>query len=141
MAVYEDITFRVVRDAEAELENRLDADVVYLNSDIRMTIFSWFREVVGKLAMRPEKKNAIGIVLTTSGGQAEAVEKLVEVVRNHYCLVYFVVPLVAMSAGIIFCMSGDKIYMDYSSSLGPLIHKFWIRKVNTLLQHWDILTG
>jgi hypothetical protein len=25
-----------------------------------------------------------------------------------------------MSAGTIFCMSGDKIYMDYSSSLGPI---------------------
>jgi hypothetical protein len=58
--------------------------------------------------------------LTTPGGQAEAVEKLVEVVRNHYPLVYFVVPVAAMSAGTIFCMSGDKIYMDYSSSLGPI---------------------
>src|SRR5699024_8050020 len=26
----------------------------------------------------------------------------------------------AMSAGTIFCMSGDKIYMDYTSSLGPI---------------------
>ena len=34
--------------------------------------------------------------------------------------VHFVVPNAAMSAGTIFCMSGDKIYMDYSSSLGPI---------------------
>jgi hypothetical protein len=34
--------------------------------------------------------------------------------------VYFVVPVAAMSAGTIFCMSGDKIFMDYSSSLGPI---------------------
>ena len=30
-----------------------------------------------------------------------------------------------MSAGTIFCMSGDKIYMDYSSSLGPIDPQVW----------------
>ena len=29
-------------------------------------------------------------------------------------------PDYAMSAGTIFCMSGDEIYMDYSSALGPI---------------------
>ena len=33
---------------------------------------------------------------------------------------YFIVPDSAMSAGTIFCMAGDKIFMDYSSSLGPI---------------------
>lgn len=120
MAVYDDIIFKVVRDAEADLEPRLDADIVYFNSEIRMNIFPWFREVIEKLGRRQEKKDAIAIFLTTPGGQAEVVEKLVEVVRAHYPLVYFVVPVAAMSAGTIFCMSGDKIYMDYSSSLGPI---------------------
>ena len=87
---------------------------------MRMNVFSWFREAIEKLAARPEKREAIAVFLTTPGGQAEAVEKLVEVVRRHYALVYFVVPVAAMSAGTIFCMSGDKIYMDYSSSLGPI---------------------
>ncbi|WP_217425489.1 hypothetical protein [Magnetospirillum sp. SS-4] len=120
MAAYDDIIFTVVRDAQMDLEQRLDADVIYFNSEIRMNVFSWFREIIEKIAGRREKKNAIAIFLTTPGGQAEAVEKLVEVVRNHFKLVYFVVPVAAMSAGTIFCMSGDKIYMDYSSSLGPI---------------------
>jgi hypothetical protein len=30
-----------------------------------------------------------------------------------------------MSAGTIFCLSGDKIYMDYSSSLGPIDPQVW----------------
>ncbi len=120
MAVYDDIIFQVVREAEADLENRLDADVVYFNSEIRMNIFAWFREVIEKMSARDEKRTALAIFLTTTGGQAEVVEKLVEVVREHYGLVYFVVPVAAMSAGTIFCMSGDKIYMDYSSSLGPI---------------------
>jgi ClpP class serine protease len=120
MAVYDDIIFKVVRDAEADLEQRLDADIMYFNSEIRMNIFLWFREVIEKLARRPGKKSVIAIFLTTPGGQAEAVEKLVEVVRAHFDLVNFVVPVAAMSAGTIFCMSGDNIFMDYSSSLGPI---------------------
>jgi membrane-bound ClpP family serine protease len=120
VAVYDDIIFKVVREAEAELERRLDADVLYFNGEIRMNIFAWFREAIEKLARRKEKKDAIAIFLTTPGGQAEVVEKLVEVIRAHYNPVYFVVPVAAMSAGTIFCMSGDRIYMDYSSSLGPI---------------------
>lgn len=120
MAVYDDVLFAVVREAEADLRTRLDADILYFNAEIRMNIFSWFRETIEKMAMREDKKESIAIFLTTPGGQAEAVEKLVEVVRHHYPLVYFVVPVAAMSAGTIFCMSGDKIFMDYSSSLGPI---------------------
>lgn len=120
MAVYDEIIFNVAKEAEVELSNRLDADILYFSAEMRMTIFAWFRELIEKLAARSEKKDAIAIFLTTPGGQAEAVEKFVEVVRHHYKLVYFVIPVVAMSAGTIFCMSGDKIYMDYSSSLGPI---------------------
>jgi hypothetical protein len=120
VAVYDDLIFGVVRDAEGDLEARLEADILYLNAEIRMNLFSWFREAIEKLSARPEKREAIAIVLTSPGGQAEAAEKLVEVVRHHYALVYFVVPIAAMSAGTILCMAGDKIFMDYSSSLGPI---------------------
>jgi ClpP class serine protease len=44
----------------------------------------------------------------------------VTVIRKHYKTVNFVVPDYAMSAGTIFCMSGDKIFMDYASALGPI---------------------
>ena len=43
-----------------------------------------------------------------------------EIVRFHYSEVSFVVPDYAMSAGTVFCTSGDRIFMDYSSSLGPI---------------------
>ena len=65
-------------------------------------------------------KDRLTVVLNTPGGNAETVEKMVEIIRHHYKEVYFVVPDYAMSAGTIFCMSGDKIFMDYSSSLGPI---------------------
>jgi hypothetical protein len=120
MAIYDELIFKAVREAEDRLEGKLNADILYLNSEIRMNIFAWFRETIEKLAQRKEQKDALAIVLQTPGGQAEAAEKLVEVLRHHYGLVYFVIPVAAMSAGTIFCMSGDKIYMDYSSSLGPI---------------------
>lgn len=59
-------------------------------------------------------------MLNTPGGSAETVEKMVNIIRQHYSEVYFIVPDYAMSAGTIFCLSGDKIFMDYSSSLGPI---------------------
>src|SRR5262249_9572782 len=43
----------------------------------------------------------------------------------HYKDVAFVVPDLAMSAGTIFCMSGNRIWMDYSSSLGPIDPQVW----------------
>lgn len=60
------------------------------------------------------------IFLKTIGGLVKPVEKMVEIIRHHYDYLNFVVPDYAMSAGTIFCMAGDKIYMDYSSSLGPI---------------------
>lgn len=60
------------------------------------------------------------ILINTYGGSAETAEKMVDIVRFHYDEVYFIVPDYALSAGTIFCMSSDKIFMDYSSSLGPI---------------------
>lgn len=54
------------------------------------------------------------------GGSAIAVERYVNIIRKHYEEVIFIIPDYAYSAGTIFCMSGDHIYMDYSSALGPI---------------------
>jgi hypothetical protein len=63
--------------------------------------------------------------VNTPGGSAETVEKMVRIMRHHYDEVLFIVPDFAMSAGTILCMSGDKIYMDYTSSLGPIDPQVW----------------
>lgn len=82
-----------------------------------------FIEQVERLsAKRHEKQNQnrLAVVLSTPGGIVETVEKMVSVIRHHFNEVFFVVPVSAMSAGTILCMSGDKIFMDYTSSLGPI---------------------
>lgn len=76
-------------------------------------------EVIGQAAKLRDKQYLV-IILNTNGGSVESVEKMVEVTRHFYQEVYFIVPDSAMSAGTIWCMSGEKIFMDYASSLGPI---------------------
>lgn len=112
--------FTMVNEAEEAIENKLECDVLYYFGELRQSYVPFFRDTVEAIARRDGSRKAIGICLTTPGGQAEAVEKMAEITRYHYEKVYFIVPRMAMSAGTIFCMAGDKIYMDYSSSLGPI---------------------
>ena len=49
---------------------------------------------------------------------------MVRVMRNHYKEVYFIVAGHAYSAGTVLVLSGDKIYMDYYSVLGPIDPQF-----------------
>ncbi len=69
---------------------------------------------------RTDKPENLSFIINTGGGVAETVEKMVEIIRHHYKEIWFIIPDMAMSAGTILCMSGDKIYMDYSSALGPI---------------------
>lgn len=114
------VIFESVGEAEERVESALDCDVLFYYGELRSGAFTSFRDSVERLAERPERKNSFGLCLTTPGGQAEAVERMVEVVRHHYPNFYALVPNTAMSAGTIFCMAADKIFMDYSSALGPI---------------------
>ena len=114
------IIIESVSEAEEKVEKALDCDALFYYGELRSSNFTAFRDYVEKLAERAEKRDAFGLCLTTPGGQAEAVERMVEVVRHHYNTFYALVPNTAMSAGTIFCMAADRIYMDYSSALGPI---------------------
>ncbi len=108
------------RQAE-QLEERLGSDLIFYHGSIYPQYFRHFRNFVEEVKDKSTRsENAISIVLRTGGGSAETTERMVAVLRQHYTTVNFVVPDVAMSAGTIFCMAGDKIYMDYASSLGPI---------------------
>lgn len=120
MSAYDEICEKAAKDAEDALEASLKADIIYFNAPIGDAVFPYYRETIEKLISRRDKKEAIAFFLTTAGGSAEVAEKIVECAHMHYQEVYFVIPDNAMSAGTIMCMAGDKIYMDYSSSLGPI---------------------
>lgn len=103
-----------------KLQQRFDADILSYYGDIRVEYLAYFRRALEIVQASNPKRERLAIVLNTSGGSVEAVEQMVSMIRHFYKEVYFIVPHIAMSAGTIFCMSGNKIYMDYSSALGPI---------------------
>ncbi|MDV7200929.1 hypothetical protein RYZ18_06305 [Roseovarius sp. 10] len=113
--------FEVVNNRAQKLEGVLESDVIFYHGSIYPQYFRYFRDFVEQVKRASKRSdNAISVILRTGGGSAETTERMVGVLRKHYNTVNFVVPDVAMSAGTIFCMSGDKIYMDYASTLGPI---------------------
>jgi hypothetical protein len=99
------------------IEEHFDADVISYTGPIVDGNETLFRERIEELH---NKKQSLYIILTTHGGSATAVERYVNIVRHHYDEVNFIIPDYAYSAGTIFCLSGDNIYMDYFSVLGPI---------------------
>ncbi len=102
------------------LEKHFDADVIAYYGPIIDGNENLLLRIVEDLAEDVNKRNNLCIVLTTNGGSAIAVERYVNIIRKHYDEITFIVPDYAYSAGTIFCMSGDHIYMDYFSVLGPI---------------------
>jgi len=111
----------LLNDKLLALENHFRSDVIFYFGEIHPAYLKTYRDFIEKLKNDNDvDQKRLAIMLKTPGGSAETAEKMVEITRHHYKEVYFIVPDYAMSAGTIFCMSGDKIYMDYSSSLGPI---------------------
>lgn len=109
------------------LNEKLECLSVHFNSDVISYtgpfyngIEKNFLNIIESLVADGEVQNKIYIILTSSGGSANAVERCVNILRHHYNEVHFIIPDFAYSAGTIFCMSGDSILMDYYSVLGPI---------------------
>ncbi|MDR2408784.1 MAG: serine dehydrogenasease [Bacteroidales bacterium] len=102
-----------------DLEEYLNADVLTYYGPIVDGTEGAFLQIVEQLCQE-KIHNILFVLLTTSGGSATAVERHVNIIRHHYSTVNFIIPDKAFSAGTIFCMSGDNIYMDYYSVLGPI---------------------
>lgn len=113
------------RDSAREwATTRLLAIEDMLNAD-GLTIISPMQEGVEhsvKIAIeaRRERRGSLFVILNTSGGVVEVVERIVRVLREHYSRVKFIIPDRAMSAGTVLALSGDDILMDYHSCLGPI---------------------
>jgi len=103
-----------------KLEKHFSADVLFYYGEIHPSYEKVFRDFIELIKKERTKRTRVVIIINTPGGSAETVEKMVDIIRTHYTEVFFIVPDYAMSAGTLLCMSGNKIYMDYSSSLGPI---------------------
>ena len=102
------------------LENQLNADVISYYGVLQPGVDRIFRDAIEDLKSENANRDVAYVILTTPGGSAETVQILVNILRHHYKEVNFIIPQYAYSAGTILCMSGDNIYMDYFSQLGPI---------------------
>ncbi|MDO8446609.1 MAG: ATP-dependent Clp protease proteolytic subunit [Deltaproteobacteria bacterium] len=120
MQVFDNTIREILNERLLKLEESFDANVIFYYGEIHPYFEKSFRDFIEKGKEESDAKNRLAVILNTPGGSVETVEKMVSIIRFHYNEVYFVVPDYAMSAGTILCMSGNRIYMDYSSSLGPI---------------------
>lgn len=110
----------LLHDKLVKIELNLKADVLCYSGVLVDGLETEFVSLIEDLARESVKKDKLVVILTTTGGSAFAVERYVNIIRHHYKVVDFIVPDYAYSAGTIFCMSGDNIFMDYVSVLGPI---------------------
>lgn len=99
-----------------------ESDFICYYGGISLDSIDYWRNNIFEIGSdcKDRKIDSIVIFLFTPGGSAAAVERMVEMTRHFYKKVYFLIPSFAMSAGTIWVMSGDKIYMNYASALGPI---------------------
>lgn len=103
------------------LEKHLNADLLTIWGGISDGIENLINEIISELKKDKKKQHdQLYVILTTTGGSLTPVQKMVQIFRHFYNEVFFVVPDYAYSAGTILCMSGDKIFMNYFSNLGPI---------------------
>lgn len=109
-----------VSDLLAKLEQKLNADVFTYYGEIVNGVERTVKDLIESLAKDSNKHQSIYVFLTTPGGSLTPVQRMVDILRHFYDEVNFIIPDYAYSAGTIWCMSGDNIYMNYYSSLGPI---------------------
>ena len=102
------------------IEILFDSDFININGPIGGGLDTLLLNIVEELAEDKDKREKLLVMITTNGGDALTVERIVNIFREHYSEVNFIVPDYAYSAGTILCMSGDNIYMDYYIALGPI---------------------
>lgn len=99
------------------IEKAFEADVLTIISPMLPGLDA---NVKRGLDVFQSRKTRIVVLLDTLGGIVEVVERMVTTLRHFYSEVYFAIPDRAMSAGTVFAMAGDRIFMSYFSCLGPI---------------------
>lgn len=107
-----------------KLGEELKGDCVFLSSAITPPLDDVFRVSIESMQSAGNTQDHLIVMLETNGGYIETVERIVSVMRKHYKTVTFIVPSHAYSAGTVLVLSGDHIWMDYYSVLGPIDPQF-----------------
>ena len=100
-----------------KLSEEMKGECIFIKSGIRTGLDTKFKYLVQKLTLESDH---LIVMLETNGGSITVAERLVNIMRAKFKKVSFVIPNFALSAGTVLAMSGDNIYMDYFSVLGPI---------------------
>jgi hypothetical protein len=76
-----------------------------------------FAEMVGKV---DKSQTGVDVLLVTNGGSGYQVSRFVNALRSRFDSVEFLLPSFCMSAGTLFALSGDRIWMTERACLGPI---------------------
>lgn len=106
-----------LRSRIQDLEQASDSDVLAFFGPIYPGAGDMIKDAIEAFT---QKRESILVVLETTGGFMDVAERIAIILRHHYERVAYLVPTEAMSAGTVLVMSGDSIYMDYASMLGPI---------------------
>lgn len=111
---------KAMENAFSNLERVLDADVFVYYGELIDGVEANVKQIIEQICSDGQKHKELYVLLTTTGGSLNPVKRIVNIFRNFYEEVNFIIPDYAYSAGTVMCCSGDKIYMDYYSVLGPI---------------------
>lgn len=124
-ATVDDVVLNFLSEQIKTLSNHFNADVITIFSPMADGIDIRVRQYIEDIKDRTEansneRKENLVVILETPGGSIEVVERIANVFRDNYSDVKFIVPGFAFSAGTVLVLSGDEIYMDNFSVLGPI---------------------
>lgn len=66
------------------------------------------------------EKDEIDVLLHSQGGRPDATERIVNILRNNFSKVHFIIPHSAYSAATMLALSGNTITLHPSATMGPI---------------------
>ena len=91
-----------LHDRLRAIEAIFDAHALSFSGPLYLGVDDILRTRIEKRCKQGQASKKLAVVLTTSGGYLEPVQRMVDTLRRHYEVVDFVIPNYAYSAGTVF---------------------------------------
>jgi len=120
----EEIVQNILCQGNEQLSKLLGSDVLAISSPMTFGLDGLIKNEIENINEDEPSRDKLVVILETTGGYIEVVERIVGVFRQYYKEVEYIIPNYAYSAGTVLALSGDEIHMNYYSVLGPIDPQF-----------------